>query len=115
MKLLTGLFALSRYAAEHLTPVETKIARNVETSTTESNALLEKIVNINSGTFNVAGVRSVGEVLRPEFEKLGFQVRWIPMDEVHQRRLDDHALFPESNAGRRNVGRYQHHCVSDRR
>ncbi|MBC7924337.1 MAG: M20/M25/M40 family metallo-hydrolase [Bryobacteraceae bacterium] len=44
--------------------------------------LLERIVNINSGTLNPAGVRRVGEILRPEFEALGFNVRWIPMDEV---------------------------------
>jgi len=84
MKLIAGLFAVSLFAAEHLTPVEANIVRNVEASVAESNALLEKIVNMNSGTFNVAGVRAVGEVLRPEFEKLGFQVHWLPMDEVHR-------------------------------
>ena len=84
MKILVGFTALSLFAAEHLSPVEEKIVRNVESTAAESNALLEKLVNINSGTFNVAGVRQVGEVLRPEFEKLGFQVRWIPMDAVHR-------------------------------
>ncbi len=82
--LLITFAAASLQAAEHLSPVETKIVQNVETTTAESNAFLEKIVNINSGTFNAAGVRAVGEVLRPEFEKLGFQVHWIPMDEVHR-------------------------------
>jgi glutamate carboxypeptidase len=39
-------------------------------------ALLEEIVNINSGTMNFAGVRRVADVLRPRFEALGFKVRW---------------------------------------
>jgi glutamate carboxypeptidase len=84
MKLGLLLIASTLFAAEHLTPVETKIVESVQASTSESNALLEKIVNINSGTFNAAGVRTVGEVLRPQFEKLGFTVRWIPQDEVHR-------------------------------
>ncbi|MCU1258788.1 MAG: peptidase [Bryobacterales bacterium] len=84
MKLFLIFFAVSLSAAEHLSPVEMKIVQTVDATAAESNALLEKIVNINSGTFNTAGVRAVGEVLRPEFEKLGFQVRWIPMDDVHR-------------------------------
>ena len=84
MRILVGFAALSLFAAEHLSPVEEKIVRNVESTAKESNSLLETLVNINSGTFNVAGVRQVGEVLRPEFEKLGFEVRWIPMDAVHR-------------------------------
>ena len=71
-------------AAERLTPIEAKIVQSIDATAVESTLLLEKIVNINSGTSNVAGVRSVGEVLRPEFEKLGFTVRWIPMDSVHR-------------------------------
>ena len=84
MKFLLGFAAVSLFAAEHLTPIEAKIVRDVESTQAESKALLQKIVNINSGTFNIAGVRAVGEVLQPEFEKLGFQVHWIPMDEVHR-------------------------------
>ncbi len=84
MKFLFIFLAFSLTAAERLTPVETKIIQSVDATTAESNALLEKIVNLNSGTFNPAGVRAVGEVLRPEFEKLGFAVRWLPMDNVHR-------------------------------
>ena len=47
-----------------------------------SNELLEKLVNINSGTHNLEGVRAVGQVLMPELRDLGFKVQWIPMDEV---------------------------------
>lgn len=40
-------------------------------------ALLERLVNQNSGTLNLAGVRAVGDMLRPEFEALGFTVSWV--------------------------------------
>lgn len=63
---------------------ERNIAAFIDLHAEESYGLLEKLVDINSGTFNVAGVREVAAVLRPEFEKLGFRVRWIPMDEVHR-------------------------------
>jgi glutamate carboxypeptidase len=39
-------------------------------------ALLQKIVDINSGTLNFDGVRAVAEVLRPQFAALGFATRW---------------------------------------
>jgi glutamate carboxypeptidase len=44
--------------------------------------LLEKLVNINSGTFNSAGIAEVGKVLENEFQALGFSTRWLPMDDV---------------------------------
>ncbi len=85
MRLLSVfLFSFALAAAEHLSTVETKILQNVDQTAAESNALLQRIVDINSGTFNPAGVRAVGDVLRPEFEALGFQVHWIPMDQVHR-------------------------------
>jgi len=56
----------------------------IDAHAAESNQLLEKLVDINSGTFNVDGVRKVAAVLRPEFEALGFKIRWIPGDDVHR-------------------------------
>jgi len=40
-------------------------------------ALLERVVNINSGTQNLVGVREVGAVFRAEFDRLGFQTQWV--------------------------------------
>jgi glutamate carboxypeptidase len=40
-------------------------------------ALLERVVNINSGTMNLAGVRQVGDVFRAELAALGFLTRWV--------------------------------------
>ena len=85
----TGWLALSvglcvASAASLLSDHEAAMVRYIDAHTAESNVLLEKLVDINSGTLNPAGVRRVGDVLRPEFEALGFRVRWIPMDEVHR-------------------------------
>lgn len=56
--------------------------RAIDAEAPQAVALLEEIVNINSGTFNVAGVRQVGDRLQREFDALGFTTRWIPMDAV---------------------------------
>ena len=55
---------------------ERELVRRVQAQQDSSIALLEQIVNINSGTMNFAGVRRVADVLRPRFEALGFKVRW---------------------------------------
>jgi glutamate carboxypeptidase len=44
--------------------------------------LLEKLVNQNSGTRNLAGVKAVHDMLVPEFEALGFTVRWVDQSAV---------------------------------
>ncbi len=44
--------------------------------------LLERMVNVNSGTLNLAGVTTVGEMVRAELEPLGFEVRWVDMAET---------------------------------
>lgn len=40
--------------------------------------LLEKLVNIDSGSMNKAGIDQVGEVLKAEYEQLGFRVETVP-------------------------------------
>lgn len=59
-----------------LSSVERTITRHAEDHNAEGLALLERVVNINSGTQNVAGVRAVGEIFQKEFEALGFATRW---------------------------------------
>jgi glutamate carboxypeptidase len=55
---------------------ERALVKRVQAQQDTSIALLEEIVDINSGTMNFAGVRRVADVLRPRFEALGFKVRW---------------------------------------
>jgi glutamate carboxypeptidase len=59
-----------------LTPDERALAAYVDAHTAESLALLERVVNINSGTQNFDGVKEVGGVFAEELERLGFHTRW---------------------------------------
>jgi glutamate carboxypeptidase len=60
-----------------LTGTERKIVSAVDPITPQGLELLERIVNINSGTMNFDGVRKVGDILRAELDKLGFETRWV--------------------------------------
>jgi glutamate carboxypeptidase len=68
---------MSSVAAQNVTPAERSIVGAVDSHNAEALALLEKIVNINSGTMNLAGVRAVADALRPQLESLGFKVSWV--------------------------------------
>lgn len=57
--------------------VERDIVRAVHTRRDSAVALLERVVNINSGTLNLAGVRAVGAVFRAELDALGFTTQWV--------------------------------------
>jgi glutamate carboxypeptidase len=54
--------------------------RTIDAERDRSVALLKSLVEVNSGTMNLAGVKKVGEMLRAEFEPLGFKVDWVPME-----------------------------------
>jgi glutamate carboxypeptidase len=60
-----------------LTASEQTIVQYIDEHNGEALTLLERVVNINSGTQNFAGVRDVGKVFAGEFERLGFKTRWI--------------------------------------
>lgn len=62
---------------DSLKPAERAIAAAVDRRTADAIALLERLVNINSGTMNFAGVREVGALLRARFDALGFTTRWV--------------------------------------
>jgi glutamate carboxypeptidase len=56
---------------------ERAIVSAVDAGNAEAVALLEKAVNINSGTHNFPGVRAVGALFRLEFDALGFKTTWV--------------------------------------
>lgn len=58
-------------------PAERAIVAAVDTGNAEALALLERAVNINSGTHNLAGVRLVGDLFGKEFDALGFKTTWV--------------------------------------
>src|SRR5205823_1251869 len=71
-----ALLIASEASAQSLTPSERTIARNVDAHNAEALALLERVVNINSGTMNLAGVHAVGDIFTRELQSLGFATRW---------------------------------------
>ncbi len=79
------ILAAPRPAGAQLPDVERAIVAHVDAHAEEGVALLERIVNINSGTMNAAGNRAVADVLVVEFEKLGFDVRWAPLPDSLNR------------------------------
>ncbi|MCE3262924.1 MAG: peptidase [Pseudoduganella sp.] len=87
-RLFVSLFAaglMGGAAAQSLTPEEERIAGIVKANAGKALELLEKSVNINSGTMNHAGVREVGKLFRAEFDKLGFKTQWVEMPKEMQR------------------------------
>ena len=76
------LLPSTRLSGQQLSKQEQGLVRAIDEERPSAVALLEGIVNINSGTFNTAGVLEVGKVLEREFHALGFTARWVPMDAV---------------------------------
>ena len=69
-------------AQAQLNATERRIGETVTQESERNVALLERMVNQNSGTLNLAGVRAVGDMVRAELEPLDFEVRWVDMAET---------------------------------
>ncbi len=76
------LFALPGAALAQPDPAEQAMMRTVAAEHDRHIALLERMVNQNSGTLNLPGVRIVRDMVRAELEPLGFDVRWVDMAET---------------------------------
>lgn len=79
---LVGALVLGPITGLSQTPIPTlgtqerALLRAVDSHNAEALALLVKVVNINSGSLNLAGVRQVGDIFRAQFDSLGFTTRW---------------------------------------
>ena len=71
--------------SQKLSKTEKKIIEKIESYHEESVDFLERVVNINSGSLNLAGVREVGNVFSKAFDEIGFQSRWIEMPKEMNR------------------------------
>ncbi len=80
-----------------LSAVERRLVAASVAEVPRSIELLETLVNINSGTFNLEGVAQVGQIMRRELDGLGFQTRWIPMQEVGR---SGHLVAEKKGTGR---------------
>jgi glutamate carboxypeptidase len=76
------LFALSTSASAALSPAEQVMIRTVDAEQPRTTAMLERWVDQNSGTMNLAGVQAVRAMVEPEFRQLGFKTEWIDMHEA---------------------------------
>ncbi len=79
MVLLTITVACISVHAQQLSPEEQKIASYIDAHQSEQIALIEKVVNLQSPTENIAGVKQVGMVFKSQLESLGFTAKWIDM------------------------------------
>jgi glutamate carboxypeptidase len=71
--------------SQDLSRIEQQIVKNVEADMTATLQLLKESVNINSGTFNIAGVKKVGELYGKELKALGFTVEWVSLPDSLKR------------------------------
>lgn len=75
--LLLSISPIISFAQEKLSAEEKKLVERIEKNYQETQALLEEVININSGSLNLEGVREVGRVFEREFQKIGFQTEWV--------------------------------------
>jgi len=71
--------------APALSAQERRIAAWVDGHVEEAIGFLERSVNVNSGSLNLAGVRAMADLYAPELAALGFETRWIPMPDSMRR------------------------------
>ena len=64
---------------QELSEVEKKIIAAVADNKAEQLDFLKAVVNINSGTLNLEGVKAVGDFMAKGFKEIGFETTWIDM------------------------------------
>jgi len=75
------ILAVGYYSAnaQKVSGDEQKILDYIDSHGVEALSILERSVNIESPTEDIAGVKNVGMVFGKEFESIGMTVRWIDM------------------------------------
>ncbi|MBC6983693.1 M20/M25/M40 family metallo-hydrolase [Caulobacter sp. 17J80-11] len=79
---LASPFAKAAAASHGASAIEARMTATVDANTEASYVLLQRLVDVNSGTMNLEGVREVGRMMKAELEPLGFEVRWVNQDAV---------------------------------
>ncbi|MBT7423160.1 MAG: M20/M25/M40 family metallo-hydrolase [Candidatus Marinimicrobia bacterium] len=91
------IITLSFGFGQSLNQNEKEIQKFVEKNTNEAIDLLEKVVNINSGSLNIKGNQKVGKILQKDLDKLGFNTYWVTYPKEVKR--SGH-LFAEMRGGK---------------
>jgi glutamate carboxypeptidase len=76
--------ARAQASSPALSATERALMKSVDAHNADALALLIKVVNINSGTMNFAGVRQVADVLAAQLDSLGFKTRWVDGAAFHR-------------------------------
>ena len=71
--------------AQALSKTEQQVLKDIEANMTSTIQLLKESVDINSGTFNIEGIKKVGELYGKELTALGFTVEWISLPDSLKR------------------------------
>ena len=91
------LFNQTNVASQDLSKEELQLQKYINTYSDEAIQLLEKIVNINSGTLNIKGNRKVGNIFKKELDKLNFKTYWVTYGKEVERAGH---LFAEMRGGK---------------
>jgi glutamate carboxypeptidase len=75
--LAISMFTTISIAESNPSTIANQISSYTKAHQQEQLDLLEKLVNINSGTTNLSGIYQTGKILQSEFEALGFNVYWM--------------------------------------
>ena len=81
---LAGLAIAAGSANAAPSSSEAKMIATVDAEQARTLKLLETMVNQNSGSRNMDGVRKVRDMVIPEFTALGFTARWIAMEQTER-------------------------------
>jgi glutamate carboxypeptidase len=71
--------AIAAPAVAAPTAAEKRIVATVDAEEARTLQLLERLVNQNSGSMNLAGVEAVGRMVAAELTPIGFETRWIAL------------------------------------
>ena len=80
-----ALFISLVVGGQSLAPIEKKLIQTIEQEMEQTLQLLRQSVDINSGTYNIAGVRAVGELYAKELRAFGFTIEWISLPDSLKR------------------------------
>ena len=91
------LFSQTNIVSQNLSKEELQLQKYINTYSDEAIQLLEKIVNINSGTLNIKGNRKVGNIFKKELDRLNFKTYWVTYGKEVERAGH---LFAEMRGGK---------------
>ncbi len=95
--LIALLFVTLNIFSQKVSKIEKKILSSVTKNNKEAIQFLEDVVNINSGTLNLEGVKKVGFIFKDAFNAINFDTQWIEMPTELNRAGH---LFAETNGSK---------------